>query len=231
MNPSPIIHIPRSDWSHSMSLQLVSQSKQLVSGVLSSAPSWGRVPGKWWSLAILFHALGLGGLLIGTVPLVMIGNSASLHADESTVVEDKEAVAAPPSEKVPPGFGGRGRSGPREEVDSSDSTVGIKSTERAVGGGLNWLARHQNADGSWSFDGHSKQCKDDRCTCEGENHSTSAATAIALGLSTIVDTWNTRQAQDVWPKSQMRQRNGVDRWDGRGDNPYGIKRMRQRFIR
>ena len=74
------------------------------------------------------------------------------------------------------GFGGRG-SGSREAMVG---TGGTKGTERAVGGGLNWLARHQNADGSWSFNGHSKHCKDTSCTCDGANASNAGATAFAL---------------------------------------------------
>ena len=54
------------------------------------------------------------------------------------------------------GFGGRG-SGSREAMVG---TGGTKGTERAVGGGLNWLARHQNADGSWSFNHDPKGCKE-----------------------------------------------------------------------
>ncbi len=72
------------------------------------------------------------------------------------------------------GFGGRG-TGSRLAT-----TGGTKATERAVSGGLSWLARHQNADGSWSFDGHSKHCKDSSCTCAGSSTSNAAATAFAL---------------------------------------------------
>ena len=71
-------------------------------------------------------------------------------------------------------FGGRDPSRDRVQVG------GTKGTERAVAGGLSWLARHQNADGSWSFDGHSKHCKDTSCTCDGKNASKGAATAFAL---------------------------------------------------
>ena len=71
------------------------------------------------------------------------------------------------------GYGDRG-SGTRM------ASGGTKGTERAVSGGLSWLARHQNADGSWSFDAHTKHCKDSSCTCNGANKSNAAATAFAL---------------------------------------------------
>ena len=57
---------------------------------------------------------------------------------------------------------------------------GTQASERAVSGGLSWLARHQNPDGSWSFDGHTQHCKDASCTCEGKNTSKAAATAFAM---------------------------------------------------
>ena len=75
------------------------------------------------------------------------------------------------------GFGGRGTGSRQAMVGSSGGT---KGTERAVGGGLNWLARHQNPNGSWSFDGHSRHCKDSSCTCDGKNTSNAGATAFAL---------------------------------------------------
>lgn len=74
------------------------------------------------------------------------------------------------------GFGGRGTGSRAAMVGSSGGT---KGTERAVGGGLNWIARHQNADGSWTFQ-HSEHCKDTSCTCNGQNTSRAAATAFAL---------------------------------------------------
>lgn len=57
---------------------------------------------------------------------------------------------------------------------------GTRRTEKSVQGGLIWLARHQNPDGSWSFDKHS--CKDWACTCDGTGklEQNAAATAFAL---------------------------------------------------
>ncbi len=75
------------------------------------------------------------------------------------------------------GFGGRG-TGSREAMVGSSG--GTKASERAVGGGLNWLARHQSGDGSWSFKDHSKHCKDASCTCGGEKETRAGATAFAL---------------------------------------------------
>lgn len=75
------------------------------------------------------------------------------------------------------GFGGRG-SGSREAMVGSSG--GTKATERSVAGGLNWIARHQNPNGSWSFDGYQRHCKDASCTCQGEAKTDAGGTAFAL---------------------------------------------------
>ena len=63
------------------------------------------------------------------------------------------------------GFGGRG-SGSRDKMLASGG--GTADTERAVAGATNWLARHQNPDGSWGCGpkGFAKMCKDPSCTKE-----------------------------------------------------------------
>lgn len=73
------------------------------------------------------------------------------------------------------GFGTRG-SGMREKMLG---TGGTKQSERAVAAALNWLARHQNADGSWSLN-HVHRCKSAACPGPGDVKSDSAATAMAL---------------------------------------------------
>jgi hypothetical protein len=44
---------------------------------------------------------------------------------------------------------------------------------------LNWIARHQNRDGSWSIS-HTRNCKSGFCSGPGEHTSDTAATALAL---------------------------------------------------
>jgi hypothetical protein len=75
------------------------------------------------------------------------------------------------------GFGGRGE-GMRKAMIGGFG--GTKQTERAVAAGINWLARHQNPDGSWSLGDYSRNCKELRCSGEGQERSDSAATAFAL---------------------------------------------------
>lgn len=75
------------------------------------------------------------------------------------------------------GFGGRG-SGMRKAMVGGFG--GTKQTERAVAAGLNWLARHQNPDGSWSLGEFPRLCTEGRCGGAGKENSNSAATAFAL---------------------------------------------------
>jgi hypothetical protein len=49
-----------------------------------------------------------------------------------------------------------------------------------VAAALNWLARHQNPDGSWSLNGFAQYCKGDPCTEGGAVKSDMAATAMGL---------------------------------------------------
>ena len=64
------------------------------------------------------------------------------------------------------GFGSRG-SGMREAMLGSGGT---KQSERAVAAALNWIARHQNRDGSWSLK-HTTNCKGGFCSGPGEANS------------------------------------------------------------
>ncbi len=73
------------------------------------------------------------------------------------------------------GFGLRG-SGSREAIPGV-----TRASERAVGTALNWIARHQNADGNWSMDhAMNTKCRDKTCTGPALSKSEPAATALAL---------------------------------------------------
>ncbi len=61
-----------------------------------------------------------------------------------------------------------------------DPGTGItKATERSVASALNWLIRHQRADGSWRLD-PTTRCHDSSCTHIGSVKSDAAATSLAL---------------------------------------------------
>lgn len=76
------------------------------------------------------------------------------------------------------GFGGRG-SGSRKAMLASGG--GTRQSERAVAGALNWIARHQLSNGSWSVSNFKSRCKDGSCTGPGAvGDRPAAATALAL---------------------------------------------------
>jgi len=77
------------------------------------------------------------------------------------------------------GFGGRG-SGKREAIASGGGTA---DSERAVGAATNWLAKHQNADGSWGCKEFVRQCKDPSCSAHvGKEAADYPMAATAFGL-------------------------------------------------
>ena len=57
---------------------------------------------------------------------------------------------------------------------------GTEASEAAVARGLEWLAAHQNPDGSWSLHNFQANCKHPACTEAGSVHSDPAGTGIAL---------------------------------------------------
>ena len=60
---------------------------------------------------------------------------------------------------------------------------GTLDSERAVAGALNWLARHQNSDGSWGCTGFTRQCNDPSCSAHAAKAGADypmAATAFGL---------------------------------------------------
>lgn len=65
----------------------------------------------------------------------------------------------------------------------SDSAGGTSESEQAVAAAINWLARHQNPDGSWGCLNFTTQCKDPSCTAhlkkDGADYPM-AATAFGL---------------------------------------------------
>ncbi len=92
------------------------------------------------------------------------------------------------------GFGTRG-TGMRKAMVGSFG--GTKQGERAVGAALNWLARHQNPDGSWSLSKYRTQCKDPTCTGTGTADADAGATA--LGLLPFLAAGQTHMPKDKGP--------------------------------
>jgi hypothetical protein len=74
------------------------------------------------------------------------------------------------------GIGLEGR-GSRRAILGDGKTF---ATLRAADAALDWIARHQNPNGSWSLDGFDHQCTGKKCTSPAARGSDSAATALAL---------------------------------------------------
>jgi hypothetical protein len=73
-----------------------------------------------------------------------------------------------------------------------------KPGESAVAAALNWLARHQGTDGSWSLN-HTSRCKSGFCSGPGQAQSDSAATA--LGLLPFLAAGQTHQSEGPYKKT------------------------------
>ncbi len=96
----------------------------------------------------------------------------------------------PPAEKKPPPLAAtpaeaqgasalKGRS-PEARAQTTEQEGGTKLSEAAVARGLDWLARHQNSDGSWSLHNfHRAGGCNGRCKNPGV-HADTAATGLAL---------------------------------------------------
>ena len=90
------------------------------------------------------------------------------------------------------GFGPRGI-GSRQGVPGS--TI---PSEKAVAGALNWIARHQNKNGSWSLD-HRASC--DKGGCSGAGDISSDAAATALALLPFLAAGQTHQSRGVYKRN------------------------------
>lgn len=78
------------------------------------------------------------------------------------------------------GFGGRGQ-GSRQAMIASGG--GTADSERAVAAATNWMARHQNINGSWGCTEFTRQCKDPSCSAHAKDSKADypmAATAFGL---------------------------------------------------
>lgn len=94
-------------------------------------------------------------------------------------IQVEDTTAPGPSVKIDlkSDVGGRSEAGRAALVKQFGGT---EASEAAVASGLKWLARHQNSDGSWSFDHvHDEACKAS-CTQPGSLDSKTGGTAMAL---------------------------------------------------
>jgi hypothetical protein len=79
------------------------------------------------------------------------------------------------------------------------SAGGTRHAERAVVDALQWLARHQNADGSWTQDGFRKHCSDKSCTGAGAIKDDVGTTS--LGILPFLAAGQTQKAKGQYQKN------------------------------
>ncbi len=84
---------------------------------------------------------------------------ASAFDDKPVVQQSTEASSEPKSADSKP-YGSRSTSRRLAQLESGGGT---EETEKAVAAAINWLARHQNPDGSWGCQKCGDQCKDESC--------------------------------------------------------------------
>lgn len=102
---------------------------------------------------------------------------------------------------------------------------GSAESERAVERGLDWIARHQKKDGSWSLN-HKPQCKGKGCPADPHMESDTAATGLALlpllgAGQSHVDPGRYREAVDAGIHWLLKiQKPDGDLWTGGGGNTH-----------
>jgi hypothetical protein len=99
-----------------------------------------------------------------------------------------------------------GRSGSTKEEALRDGG-GTGKSEAAVGLGLQWIARHQNRDGSWSLDHF-------RCNCGGKGQHNNDIAGTAFGLLPLLGAGHTnkppKEAKGNKPKYYLNVQRGLD---------------------
>ncbi len=108
-------------------------------------------------------------MLLGVVVVAFDDKDAPREASQS----------APEAAKLPDSFRNRAIRKPEDLIAAG----GTEESERAVAAAVNWLARHQNADGSWGCKDFLSQCKDSSCEAHVRKEAANypmAATAFGL---------------------------------------------------
>ncbi len=93
------------------------------------------------------------------------------------------------------GLGSGARQGDSKRRDLTSSS-GTRESERAVAAAINWFARHQSPDGSWSLDHYTDRCKDETCAAgRAAGAASDDIAATALGLLPFLAAAQTHQSK------------------------------------
>ncbi|MEN6458316.1 MAG: prenyltransferase/squalene oxidase repeat-containing protein [Thermoguttaceae bacterium] len=99
-----------------------------------------------------------------------------------------------------PGSGGPGTGFGWRRGTGHATTGATRISERAVAGALNWLARHQSPNGSWSLSNYNAHCKDGTCSGPGRTGNRLSA-ATALGLLPFLAAGQTHKTKGPYQKN------------------------------
>jgi hypothetical protein len=120
-----------------------------------------------------------GGL---PAPEKMFGDINRIFATgPGPLAQGSGGLVTPNGTSTKPGHGGpdeslRNRGKPGIGITGGPTRI----TEKSVAAALRWIARHQNADGSWSINHNQKNCRDGVCNGGGSSKADVGATALAL---------------------------------------------------
>lgn len=119
--------------------------------------------------------------------------------------EEQSAQDQPPAEEGgnSPSYQSRSTALRQQQLASSGGT---SESERAVVAAINWLARHQNPDGSWGCTKFASQCKDPSCSKHlkagfgGGGGADYPTAATAFGLLPLLAAGQTHQTKGPYQK-------------------------------
>ncbi len=125
----------------------------------------------------------LAAMLLIACLVRLTANNATrpLHGAE----DNSQKQPAAPQPSAPPASPGQAAPEPSPQPESERTKV-IKryghpsATDHGIRDALDWLARHQMADGSWSLQEYTDKCTDKTCTGPAAQESLSAATAMGV---------------------------------------------------
>jgi len=99
-------------------------------------------------------------LLFAGCLMISVSLCRTTRAFEDKPAQDRTVVDQAATAPLLPAFPSREVSRRKEQLAAAGGT---EESERGVAAAINWLARHQNPDGSWGCRDFEKQCKDPSC--------------------------------------------------------------------
>jgi hypothetical protein len=151
--------------------------------------------------------------LLAIVLAALAADPLSVAAQTPAKPESKPAAAKPKAGRNLPTLYAS-----RADVAAAGKEFGAtSSSEAAVAAGLDWLARHQEADGSWSCEKFRSRCSNEGYKCGGKGLPLYDVGASSLALLAFLGAGNTEQSG----RYKDAVRNGM-RWLKEQQDPRGL---------